>query len=370
MKVELSIPSGPREPGLFELAAFNVTASSGFAEWLAAEDVSLAVTMGNQLVLVGRDLEGDLRIEARPFAGVAGLATVGARTIYMSSGWQLLRLEDALSEGRLDGEGHDRLYLTQTAFTTGLIGVHDIAVPSTGVPLFTSALCNCVATISRRLNFTAVWKPPFISGLVGEDRCHVTGLALDGDELAYVTCAAESDVEGGWRDSGSGDGVVVDVRAGRVLARGLTHPHSPRLHGGKLYVAGAGDGALLEVSRDTGESEVVARMPGLARGLDFAGSFAVVGCSRVPEDGTYASAPIATLPASEQRHSLVVVDLETGAVSHEIVFEAASGEVFGVSALQGSRYGGFAESSGRGREQLSLGPAGKSSSGASPGSSG
>src|SRR5262249_34108010 len=172
------------------------------------------------------------------------------------------------------------------------IGAYDVAARSEGSPLFTSALCNCVASTSRQLNFTAVWKPAFVSQLAGVDRCHVTGLALEGDELAYVVCAAESDVEGGWRASPAGAGVVIDVKAGEVLARGPPLPHSPRLHQGELYVAGGGDRALLKIGRDDGRVEVVARVPGLARGLDLVRSFAIVGCSTAPEDELHADMPV------------------------------------------------------------------------------
>jgi uncharacterized protein (TIGR03032 family) len=349
------VPEGPLRPGLFELASFNVSPSDGFVEWLASENVSLALTMGNMLALIGRDREGGLRVATRPYPTAAGLATDGSRTFYLASGWQLIRFEDALLEGTRDAEGHDRLFMPQKAVTIGALVTYDIAVPATGAPLFTSALCNCVAMPSRRLNFTAVWKPPFVTDLVGEDRCHLTGLALDGAKLAYVTCAAESNVAGGWQDSLNSGGVVVDVEANDVLAKGISLPHSPRIHDGQLYVAAAGDGALLRVDRATGDREVVVQLPGLVRGLDFSGQFAVVGCSKVHEDGPYVGVPIGGLDATGQRNGVTVVDLRTGRAVHELIFEGASGEVFGVSLIRGAAHVGVAEGAGRGWEQLSIG---------------
>lgn len=321
-------------PGLFEATWIEADASPGFAGWLAEQDTAIALTTGNRLVLVGRDAVGGVCVREHTFEGACGLAATGAQTLHLATRWQLQRLENALGAGQPTDGGHDRLYLNQTAHTTGFAGTYDVAVGAEGRVLFTSTLVNCVATPAPRLNFTAVWRPPFVSALIAEERCHVTGLAVDdAGALAYVTCGAESDRAGGWRDELVAGGVVVDVRAGRVLARGLSLPHSPRLHGGRLYATAAGTGELVEIDRDTGAITVVARVPGLARGLAFSGGHAIVGCSRVLADGPYASAPVGALPGDEQRHGLRVVDLARGTVEHTLDLTGASGETFGLVSL-------------------------------------
>jgi uncharacterized protein (TIGR03032 family) len=344
------------DPGLFELGAYNISASPGFGDWLAEQGTSIAVSDGAQLIMVGRDGNGGLRAETRGFQGIGAVAAGGPGTLYVTTSWQLVRMQNALLEGRLDAEGRDAVYLPQKGWTIGAVGVYDLAASPGGAPFFTSALCNCIATVSSRLNFTAVWKPPFISELGGGDRCHLTGLALDGGELAYAVCASESDEVDGWREAPAGAGVVVDAREHRVLARGLSLPHTPRLYEGELYVAGGGDAGLLRIGREDGRVEVVARVPGFARGLDFVGSFALVGCSTLHGDEVLKEIARPTMKESEQRQAVAVVDMKSGEVAHELSFAGASGEIFAVTAVHDCLYAAFVDSPGRVVERLSLGP--------------
>jgi len=87
-----------------------------------------------------------------------------------------------------------------------------------------------------------VWRPPFISWLAAEDRCHLNGMAVDAGVPSYVTCVAQSDVTDGWRDRRANGGVVVDVLTGTVVAEGLSMPHPPRLHDERLWLLNSGTG--------------------------------------------------------------------------------------------------------------------------------
>ena len=51
---------------------------------------------------------------------------------------------------------------------------------------------------------------------------------------AYVTAVSESDVADGWRDRRTGGGIVIDVRSNEIVGHGLSMPHSPRVHDGRL----------------------------------------------------------------------------------------------------------------------------------------
>jgi len=74
-------------------------------------------------------------------------------------------------------------------------------------------------------------------------------------------------------------GVIFSGSTREPMARGLTRPHSARLHGGRLWVDNSGYGEL-GVTADGG-FEPVARLPGWTRGLSFAADVAFVGTSRV-----------------------------------------------------------------------------------------
>jgi uncharacterized protein (TIGR03032 family) len=324
------VPPVPVGPGLVRISSLNATPSAGFVEWMRGTGSSIVVSTGDKLLSIGTDGSRIVVSELR-FDIVMGLAAAPDGTLHAASRWQLHELHDAL-DGERGPAGEDRLMFNQVSHTTGFVGVRDVAVDGRGRVLFTTALCNGVATIGDRVNFDLVARPPFISEDVAEERCHVLGLALDDGELAYLTCAAETDEPGGWLEDLAG-GVVVDVRAGTVLARGLSLPCSPRVHRDQLYVASAGTGELLRIDRQDGTATPVATLPGMARGLAFVDDHAVVGCSVPPDEGPYAALPIALDPPATPRHGLVVVDVDSGVVEHSLTIEAGSGEVHAIAIV-------------------------------------
>ena len=70
---------------------------------------------------------------------------------------------------------------------------------------------SCLCTLDRVHSFVPRWRPPFITALAPEDRCHLNGLALEDGRARYVTAASESDSYQGWRDDRANGGVVIDV---------------------------------------------------------------------------------------------------------------------------------------------------------------
>ena len=325
---EWAAPEPPRAvgPGLVRVANLNATGSPGFAGWLEDQGAALLLSCGDRLVSVLAS-DGRLELEEQRADVVMGMAAGAPGTVHIATRWQLHRLEDAGTDG-------DRLLFSQLSWTTGFVAAYDVAVDRSGQVLFTNALCNCVAAPAERTNFRAVHVPWFVSELTAEERCHLTGLALDEDgALAYVTCAAETDQPDGWRAALTDGGVVVDVRSGSTLARGLSLPCSPRVHEGRLYVANGGTGELVAVDRGTGEVSSVVRLPGLVRGLTFLGDRALVGCSVPPDEGPYAELPVATVRPEQPRNGVAVVDVATGRVEHTLTLEAGSGDLFAIVAL-------------------------------------
>jgi uncharacterized protein (TIGR03032 family) len=102
-------------------------------------------------------------------------------------------------------------------------------------------------------------------------------------------------------------GVVFSGRSREPVVRGLTRPHSARLHEGQLWVCNSGYG---EVGvGDDGRFSPVARLPGWTRGLCFAGDVAFVGTSRVlPRFRAYAPG----LDADASSCAVHALDARTG----------------------------------------------------------
>lgn len=84
-----------------------------------------------------------------------------------------------------------------------------------------------------------------------------------------------------------GRGVVFSGASREPIARGLTRPHSARLHEGRVWVDNSGYGQTGVI--EDGGFEPVSTLPGWTRGLAFAGGFAFVATSRViPRFSQYA----------------------------------------------------------------------------------
>jgi uncharacterized protein (TIGR03032 family) len=150
---------------------------------------------------------------------------------------------------------------------------------------------------------------------------------------AYVTALARTDTPGGWREHKGTSGVIVEIATNRVVAEGLSMPHSPRWHDGKLWVLQSGLGTLSTVDPATGSITQVAELPGFTRGLAFIGRYALVGLSQVRES-VFAGLPI-TSRADERNCGVWVVDTQTGAIVGLLRFRGAVQEIFDVKVLPG-----------------------------------
>jgi uncharacterized protein (TIGR03032 family) len=187
-------------------------------------------------------------------------------------------------------------------------------------------------------SFVPRWQPPFVTALAPDDRCHLNGLAMVGGRPAFVTALGETDTPAGWRSNKKDGGVLVEVASGAVLLRGLSMPHSPRWHDGKLWLLESGTGGLGYFDPQSRCYQRVAELPGFTRGLDFAGGFAFVGLSQVRESAVFSGIPIAERPLEERCCGVWVLDVATGATVAFVKFEDAVQEVFAVQVLPGIRF--------------------------------
>jgi uncharacterized protein (TIGR03032 family) len=333
----MSDPTLPEVAGKHE-AWVEVTGSPGLWNWLAAQRVSLAFTtyQTGKLFLLGRHPKGRLAVYERTFNRAMGLWADG-QTLWLSTLYQLWRFENLLQPGEIY-QGHDRLYVPKVANTTGDLDIHDIAIDASGRPLFIATSFGCIATVSERASFAPLWMPPFLSKLAAEDRCHLNGLALADGRPRYVTAVSQSDVVDGWRDRRRDGGVVVEVPEGRVIASGLSMPHSPRLYRGRLWLHNSGTGHFGSIDPTGGRFEPLAFCPGYLRGLAFVGDHAVVGLSRPRHDKTFGGLALEEgleQRAAEARCGLLVIDLQSGDVAHWLRVEGLVRELYDVAVLPG-----------------------------------
>lgn len=324
-------------------------ASQGFTDWLAANTCSVALTtyQAGRLFLIGRKGTGELRANERLIEQCQGLWTDG-QTLWTSGLHTFWRFENDLLEGDVHAGGPDRRFAPREGRVTGQIDIHDIGVgdinqfsDETGAeaqgPIFVCTAFNCLATISDTASFRPLWRPPFISQMIGEDRCHLNGLAMDGNRAAYVSAVSRSDVADGWRKRRRDGGVVLDLATGETVATGLSMPHSPRVYDGKLWVLNSGRGELCTIDPTSGDLTPVAFCPGYARGLAFVGRFAIVGLSRPRKNQTFEGLELQDLLVQKDtapRSGLLVINIDTGQTVEWLRFEHTIDELYDVAVLQ------------------------------------
>ena len=101
---------------------------------------------------------------------------------------------------------------------TGDVFAHDVGVLPSGRPIFVNTLFSCLATVDEQSSFRPIWQPKFITALRPEDRCHLNGLAMEDGAPRYVTAVATTDAARAWREQRVGNGCVIDVASGEVVA--------------------------------------------------------------------------------------------------------------------------------------------------------
>ena len=114
------------------------------------------------------------------------------------------------------------------------------------------------------------------------------------------------------------------------MLAGLSMPHSPRWHQGRLWLLDSGRGRF----------EPVAFCPGYARGLALHGDFAVVGLSKPRHNRTFSGLELdEALRArdAEPRCGLLVIDLRRGDIVHSLRLEGVVEELYDVAVLPGAR---------------------------------
>ena len=331
---------------------FRYKQTDRFAPLLQQLGASLLVTtyQANKLLVV-RATSGGLSTLVRTFERPMGLAVDGRR-IAMGTRDQIWFLRNAPDIApRIEPAGlHDACYLPRSSHVTGDIGVHELAwgtsplarggrgVGGEGDELWiVNTRFSCLCTLDPDYSFVPRWQPPFIGALAAEDRCHLNGMAIVDGQPKYVTALGETDTHDGWRAHKPHGGIVMDVSSGAVVLRGLSMPHSPRWHDGRLYVLESGTGQLLHVHLAGGRSEAMAELPGFARGLAFAGPYAFVGLSKIR-----ATSAMDGVPLAQRRETLkcgvAVVDLRGGRLIALLDFQTAVEEIFDVQLLTGVRF--------------------------------
>lgn len=341
--------SAPAEFGLAAVQAQEkavkptLNASPKLGAWLKEVGGSLAFTtyQSARLFLLSAG-EGDTTNALERIMGAAMGLAVDDKGLWVSNQQQAWRFAN-VGPQVLGETAFDAVYMPRKGYFLGPCDVHDILanVSYQGEQhelLFVNTHYSCIAAIDDHYNFRPVWKPDFISALSLGDRCHLNGMCARDGELAYATLCGRSDTPIGWKSMKSGGGCVVDIATNQIVCEGLSMPHSPRWHKGRLWLLNSGDGDFGYVDFSTGKYVVVGQCPGFARGLCFVGDYAVIGLSKLRDNAFSSGLLVAERLKTQhiqQTCGLLVVDTRSATLTHWLTIDGPVSELYDVAFLPG-----------------------------------
>ncbi|HEY1611623.1 MAG TPA: TIGR03032 family protein [Paraburkholderia sp.] len=226
---------------------------------------------------------------------------------------------------------HDAMFVPRMSYYTGDLDLHDMVFDKQ-VVLAVNTRYSCISVIDGYFNFTPIWQPPFVTEFGPGDRCHLNGMAFHDGKIRYVTALGETDTPFGWREGMADSGIVMEVPSGRIVARGLSMPHSPRVIHGQLYVLEGGRGQVLTIDPATGATRVVATLPGFTHGLAEFGGVLFVGLSKLRDKRGPQGLPIEA-DSADLVAGVAAIDARTGEVLGILHFYNGVDEVFDVQVL-------------------------------------
>jgi uncharacterized protein (TIGR03032 family) len=319
------------------LPPFTCAYSPAFAELIAKLDCSLLLSTYQAGKVIALSSDGE-RISQLPrtFDTPMGVALEGNKiAIATKNEVVILANSPELAMAYPKKQGYyDSLYLPRTVHFTGELAMHDLAwVGGDLVGVNTSFSCLC--RIDSDFSFRPFWKPRFITDLQHEDRCHLNGMAVEGNAVRWATAFGETNAPHGWRENKARAGVLIDVPSGETLMRNLPMPHSPRIINGQTYLLLSATGEVARVDDSHSGYEVINRINGFVRGMDVAGDFLFVGSSKLRRAHTFGDMALAQ--RTDLFCGVTAIHLPTGSIVGQLRYENSCDEIYDVKVLPGRR---------------------------------
>jgi uncharacterized protein (TIGR03032 family) len=333
-------------------------ASGSWWETLDRLGITLLVTREYEhLVMALSVVEGHPRTSHLPLPHPSGLVVdrrLGivhvASTRNPNQIYELQPIVGSLLRGDVDPpDVADRpLMPVRSTIHPGALYIHDLAY--IGGALYANSVGqNAIVRLSESAGHEREWWPRAIerNGRPDFSRnwIQLNSIAA-GKDLASSFFSASADVMSARRPGHQnfpvdGRGVVFSGATREPVVRGLTRPHSARLHKRRLWVDNSGYGEFGVVRE--GRFEVISRLPGWTRGLSFCEGIAFVGTSRViPRFRQYAPG----LDVGRSRCALHAIDIASGAVLGSLTWPHGN-QIFAIDWLKRSQSSGLPISGGR-----------------------
>lgn len=227
-------------------------------------------------------------------------------------------------------EKFDALYLPRATYYSGETDLHDLHFANGGLWAINTKF-SCISSYDINYSFTPRWKPPFISSLVPEDRCHLNGMATIDNTPAYATALGKTNEKGAWRANIINGGILMKVPSGEIILDNLAMPHSPRIINNELYLLQSATGEIIKCDTEKKDYEVLFKVDGFIRGMAHYKDYIFVGLSKARESSkTFSKLPVASVA---KYAGIIVFDLKNKTKVGEIKYNTTVDEIFDVQVL-------------------------------------
>ena len=313
---------------------FALSYNPQFAELLSKLGISLMLsTYQAGKVIVISPVENDKLIQlARNYRDAMGMAVEKERiAIYADSEVVLLNNRPELAQSYPSKQGvYDTIFIASAQYKTGYLSLHDMEFIDDKL-IAVNTVYSCLSKIDERHSFTPLWQPPFITELRPEDRCHLNGMAVDNNEIKFLTALGNTNDAQGWRENKMSGGVLMEYPSGKVILDGLAMPHSPRIYDEGLYLLNSAQGELIRVDPETGEYEVVVNLGGFARGMVRYGDYVFIGVSKLRHNSqVFRDLPIAKTSFA----GIIAVYLPYRSIVGSCKYEMSVDEIYDVKIIE------------------------------------
>jgi uncharacterized protein (TIGR03032 family) len=323
------------------LAPFTCIYSPNVPELLSELNCTLAIStyQAGKLIFIGAKDKTSLVQLSKNVPTPMGIAFDGNRLAVAGKGSVLVyaAAPQLATDYPRQPNTYDNLFLPRVQYVTGIIDTHDVVWVKDKL-LLVNTMFSCLAWLDSNFNFEPYWKPPFITGLHPEDRCHLNGLAVEEGKPKYASMFAPTDTPQGWRGTRrTTDGLIIDIESNETVATGLSMPHSPRIINGKLYVLQSASGDISEVDVHSGKCTTVKNLGCYVRGMAFYRGFLFVAFSKIREKSSaFADLSIAS---SSNEAGIAIIHFGSGSVVGTIKYKNSVEEVYDLQVLPFRRPG-------------------------------
>ena len=312
---------------------FELEYTPQFADLLYNLNISIALSTyqaGKVIMISAYDKERLIQFP-RTFESAMGMALADNKlAIATKNTVEVLKnLPDLAQTYPQKPNTYDTMYVPRASYYTGYLALHDMAYVNKQL-VAVNTLFSCLSYIDDNKSFTPFWQPPFIDDLKPEDRCHMNGMAVENDEIKYLTALGSGNKAQEWRDKKMSGGIIMEYPSGKILTEGLSMPHSPRIFNNKLYVLNSAQGELLEIDRETGKKKLVVNLGGFARGMEIVGDYLFIGVSKLRHNSkVFNDLPI----ASSSYAGIVAVHLPYKTIVGSVRYRMSVDEIYDVKIL-------------------------------------